>query len=206
MKQLFVGILFCLLSSYAISQVVEPPIEYSAEIYQVYKGKLHGEGKINVGKRGAFIDLVTKGIHTVQLHQFDKKVFWIATDIPEGGLPVYFEKKEKFLPIIHQNWWDFKEDCTDDGEFDGHPVKKCQVEGEFLGKKETGTFWRAQDLKGTVIRCLAKKGKAEYQIKNIQVGPQPAEMFATPEGVSEDPEGGTGEAKKSLGGLKDIFK
>ncbi|MBI2083188.1 MAG: hypothetical protein HYT76_06425 [Deltaproteobacteria bacterium] len=202
----FFGLFVVTLTPVLFAQVVEAPVEYSADVFQVQKGKPYGEGKIWVGKKGAKIDLVTKGVQSVQLHQFDKKIFWIEVGMPEGSLPLYMEKKAKFFPLIHQNWWGFTENCVDDGEFDGHPVKKCQTKGEYLGKKEEATIWRAQDLNGTVIRYLDKKGKNEMHVKNIQVAAQPPELFATPEGASENPEGETGEVKKSLGGLKDLFK
>lgn len=195
MKKIILPVLALLVMMGTAVQAAEipPHSQYSADMQMLNNHKVFDSGKFYIGKNAARLEL-TKSKQT-QIQRYDKDVVWIL--IPSNK--TYMEMQLQYNALVNYKPAGFKEEYVGEESLDGHPCKKYQISGKFMGKNVSSTIWKAQDLGGTVIKSIDKKGDG-IEVKNIQKGTQPASLFEPPAGYSKMTlPGGMGDILKGLG-------
>lgn len=172
---MFVAILFSSLPSWAQAPV---PPEFSADFRVFSGGGTTDQGKFYMGNKKVRMEMT--GARQTQIHRLDKDVAWIFL----GDTKSYMEMPLQFNALVNTKWPGFSENCLGDEVIDGHPCKKCQVTGRFMGQSVTSTIWKAQDLGGVVIRNVGDNGSG-MELKGVVIGSQPAGLFEPPAGYQK---------------------
>lgn len=162
----------------------QPPQEYAADqVMRSREGTI--AGKIAVGPDRYRLELALEGQRQVMIARFDKRVIWML--MPEERMylemPLVIEAREALSGRDPAQRVERQLVGTE--TVGGHPTRKYRV--TVTGKDGTyvGYQWLAQDLGELPIRWEDEQGTGSVELRNIEVGRQPAELFEVPAGFQK---------------------
>lgn len=193
------GILLLGFNSSARAQTFADIPAYSGDVHMLVKGQPQMTGKVYKGTAGIRMDLKHDQMTQTQIMRTDKNVAWSV--MKEMG--VYMEMPLQFNAMTEAKWDNVKQQCVGTEVFDGHPTQKCNIEVVNDGKTMKATIWKAQDLKGAVIKNMDEATQTGMEIRNIKVGPQPETLFSEPVGLKKiQMTAGVADMMKAISGAK----
>jgi hypothetical protein len=173
--------LFVLLAAAAFAGA--PAYQFSADLVMTASG--HSvTGKYYMDKDKVRMEMSMMGQTTTTIARHDKKVSWIIMENKKSYMEVSMDRKTQGPTPFDPNA-DFKYTAAGTETVDGHPCKKMKFTVVHNGATITGYHWLATDLHDMPIKWSDEAGTSVMEMRNIKLGPVPAEKFELPAGYTK---------------------
>jgi hypothetical protein len=174
--------LFLLLAA-AAAFAAPPAFQFSADLVMSASGhSVTGKYYMNGDKMRMEMSMMGQSSITIARH--DKKVSWILMPTQKTYMEVSMAGKAQG-PTPFDADADFKYTAMGTETVDGHPCKKMKFTVTKNGTAFSGFHWLATDLKDLPIKWSDEAGTSVMELKNVKLGPAPAELFELPAGYKK---------------------
>ena len=167
----------------ASSFAAAPVFQFSADMVMTAQGhSVAGKYYMNGDKMRMEMSMMGQSSITITRH--DKKLSWILMPAQKSYMEVSMEGKAQG-PTPFDREADFKYTQAGTETVDGHPCKKMKFAVVREGQTITGFHWLATDLKDLPIKWTDEAGTSVMELKNVKLGPSPADLFELPAGYKK---------------------